>query len=145
MNREHGITIFGPDPGTLIDPVSPAMIKGSVCAYLRDWWVPMMDNPVRLEDSEYQTYAVLSMCRAQYTLKYGRIASKRQSALWLATEAPGFSDLITHALNSRLTYASRSTSHGSSSSGSILLTGLTTPGLVSLTQSLIQSTLSLIR
>lgn len=98
--REHGIVICGPDPTTLIDPVSPDQLRGSVRAYLADWWRPMLDDSDRLNDPGYRTYAVLSMCRARYTLKFGQIASKRQSAEWLMGETPGpAADAIRGALD----------------------------------------------
>lgn len=96
--RESSLIISGPDPKTLIDSVSPDALKGSVRSYLHDWWLPILDNSARLEDSAYQVYAVLSMCRARYTLNFGRIASKQQSAEWLASFDVQWRDLIGKAL-----------------------------------------------
>jgi hypothetical protein len=39
-------------------------------------------DPARLESGEYQAYAVLTMCRALYTLEHGRIVSKPVAARW---------------------------------------------------------------
>jgi hypothetical protein len=97
--RTLGVVVTGPPPADLIDPVSPEEIKGSVRAYLQDWWQPMMQESSRLESSEYQAYAVLSMCRALYTLATGEIASKSVSARWAQLNpAAQWSDLIDAAL-----------------------------------------------
>jgi predicted nucleotidyltransferase len=80
--REQGVVLAGPDPRTLIDPVEPKDIRWSVLAYLNEWWAPMLDNPKRLHSSEYQAYAIVTMCRALYTLQHGTIASKPVSARW---------------------------------------------------------------
>ena len=80
--REQGIVLAGPDPRTLIDPVEPKDIRWSVLSYLNEWWAPMLDAPERLRDSEYQAYAIVTMCRTLYTLQHGTIASKPVSARW---------------------------------------------------------------
>lgn len=80
--RESGVTVAGPDIRPLIDPVSPEDIRTAVRGYLREWWQPMLDNPERLQSRAYQAYATLSMCRALYTLQYGRVASKTESTRW---------------------------------------------------------------
>jgi predicted nucleotidyltransferase len=80
--RESGAVLAGPDIRLLIDPVSPEDVCAGVLGYLREWWLPMLQNPQRLQSREYQAYATLSMCRALYTLQYGRVASKTESARW---------------------------------------------------------------
>ena len=80
--REHGVIVAGPDPRDLIDSVPPDDLRRAVRDNLREWWSPMLDNPARLQDSAYQAYAVLTMCRALYTLAHGDIASKPVSARW---------------------------------------------------------------
>lgn len=92
------MVICGEDPKFLIDPVSSEQIVEAVTGYLREWWLDILDTTDRLSDSDYRAYAVLSMCRAQYTLKFGQIASKRQSAEWLISEQPEWHDLVTQAL-----------------------------------------------
>jgi hypothetical protein len=80
--REQGIIVVGPSPDTLIDPVSPADLKQAVSQLLEEWWRPQLANPFRLSSSEYQAYAILTMCRARFTLACGAIASKPQAAAW---------------------------------------------------------------
>ena len=99
--REQGVAVMGPPLEPLIEPVSPEMLRGAVLGYLREWWMPMLARPTRLESSEYQAYAILSMCRALYTLRNGEIASKPVSARWAQTEFGSWAGLIESALSWR--------------------------------------------
>ncbi len=80
--REQGVALAGPPLQPLIDPVPPAEIRQGVRGILQEWWAPMLDDPTFLERPEYQAFAVLTMCRALYTLAHGRVASKPVSASW---------------------------------------------------------------
>jgi len=98
--REKGITLAGPDPKTLIDPISANDLRRAVRGLLLEWWAPQVQDPFRLQSSEYQAYAVLTMCRALYTLEHGAIVSKPAAARW-AVNAPGngqWTGLIKRAL-----------------------------------------------
>jgi hypothetical protein len=70
-----------------------------VLGILREWWTQQLDNPVWLESREYQAFAVLTMCRALYTLQVGTVVSKPDAARW-AQEAlgEGWAGLIARAL-----------------------------------------------
>jgi hypothetical protein len=80
--REHGIVVAGPDPQTLIDPVYPNGLRQATQMTLLGWWSQQLRNPVRLHHREYQAYAVLTMCRALYTLQHGIVVSKPVAARW---------------------------------------------------------------
>ena len=80
--REHGIVVAGPSLAALIEPVGPGALREAIGALLAEWWVPMLAEPARLHSPEYQAYAILSMCRALYTLEHGVIASKPAAARW---------------------------------------------------------------
>jgi hypothetical protein len=80
--REHAAIIAGPPLAPLIDPISPDALRDAVHGTLREWWLPMLDDPARLSDEAYQAYAVLSMCRVLYTLRHGTIVSKPVAARW---------------------------------------------------------------
>ncbi len=83
MLREHGVVLAGPEPRTLIDPVHPNHVREAVSDVLREWWVPMLDDPTRLRSWGYRCYAVLTMCRVLYSLSHGTIVSKRVAARWM--------------------------------------------------------------
>jgi GNAT superfamily N-acetyltransferase len=81
--REHGVTLAGPPPHALIDPISPADLRLATQQILDQWWAPQLAAPFRLQNSsEYQAYAVLTMCRALYTLATGDVATKPAAAQW---------------------------------------------------------------
>jgi len=80
--REHGTVVAGPDPKILVDSVRPVDLRNAVRGILREWWLPNLEDPQRFERRDYQAYAVLTMCRALYTLRHGAIASKPVSVQW---------------------------------------------------------------
>ncbi len=98
--RQQGVTLAGPPPGTLIDPVSPDEIRQAVLETLRDWWQGHVLDSHRLQSREYQAFAVLTMCRALYTLQTGMIVSKPVAAAWAkGALAPHWTGLIERALS----------------------------------------------
>jgi len=80
--REQGVVVAGPAPHTLIDPVLPNELRRAALATLREWWSPMLHDPARLHSRRYQAFAILTMCRALYTLEYGIVVSKSVAARW---------------------------------------------------------------
>jgi hypothetical protein len=99
--REYGVILNGPDPKTLIDPVSAAEIRQAVHGVLDEWWFPMLADPSWLKEhgSEYHAYTVISMCRALHALKHGTIVSKPVAAKWARQEfGTQWSALIEKAL-----------------------------------------------
>jgi len=102
--REQGIVLAGPEPKTLIDPVSPQDIRRSVVGVLHEWWFPILEDPswLKKHGAEYHAFAILTMCRALYALKHGTIVSKPAAARW-AQDALGkkWSQIIERALAAR--------------------------------------------
>lgn len=99
--RECGVVLSGPDPKTLIDPVSAADIRQAIHGVLDEWWFPMLADPswLREHGSEYHAYAVISMCRALHALRHGIIVSKPVAAKWAQNKfGNAWSDLIEKAL-----------------------------------------------
>lgn len=96
--RERGITIWGAPPATLIDPVSPDELRAAICDSLGFWQQSLTDS-AWLEPRDYQAFAVLTMCRALYTLSRGEVVSKPDAAAWaLETIEPEWRPLIKQAL-----------------------------------------------
>jgi hypothetical protein len=96
--RERGMALIGPDPRTLIDKVAPAQIRWAARQTLHDWWAPQLVDHSHLRSDEYQAYAVLTMCRALYTLHYADVAPKAVAASWAQeTLGEGWSSLIERA------------------------------------------------
>lgn len=100
--RERGIILLGPDPKTLIDPVTPDDLRRAARDALAGWAGRFIENPQLLHQRGYQSYVVLSMCRVLYTLVQGDIASKYAAARWMQNQpAQPFTALIERAWESR--------------------------------------------
>ena len=84
--REHGVVVAGPASRSLIDLVPAGALRCAVREVLHGWWVPMLDDPSRLQDPGYRCYAVLTMCRTLYTLRTGTVVSKPVAARWAQEE-----------------------------------------------------------
>jgi hypothetical protein len=80
--REQGVAVAGPPLQALIDPVSQDDLRQAVQETLQGWWAEQLRCPVHLQTREYQAFAVLTMCRALYTLEEGAIVSKPTAARW---------------------------------------------------------------
>ena len=98
--REKGKTLFGPSPVTLIDPISRAEFLHAVREQAIAWREWIRHTRLRRE----QAYAILTMCRALYTLKLEEYPSKKQAALWAQKELPEWSSLIQQALTWRMAW-----------------------------------------
>ena len=79
--RERGITLAGPPPNTLVDPVDPDVMVAAAGAMLpslvddiHSWMPPTI--------AWGQRYIVTSAARALYTVRTAEVASKRQALLW---------------------------------------------------------------
>lgn len=83
--RANGIALAGPAPHTLIEPVTPDDLRHATRAILVEWWQPQLADPHRLYRRDYAAYAVLTMCRALYTLEHGAVAPKPDAARWALT------------------------------------------------------------
>jgi len=80
--RERGITIVGPEPKSLIDPVSSGELKWAVVDILNSWIKGFLNDPSPLKSRGYQSYTVLTLCRILHTFKYGTIVSKPIASEW---------------------------------------------------------------
>src|SRR6266545_3494137 len=86
--RERGITVIGPAPHTLIDPVAPDDLRQAMLEIAPGWAAAILANPTQLHRRDYQSYIVLTLCRMLYTLHAGTVVSKPVAARW-AQEALG--------------------------------------------------------
>jgi hypothetical protein len=97
--REHGVVIYGPAPQNLIDPVSPQELRAAVCQHLKTQWQQMLAGDLEwLRPRNYQAFAILTMCRALYTLQHNTTVSKPQAAVWAQELYPQWRPIIERAL-----------------------------------------------
>ncbi len=95
--REKGLALAGPPPHTLVDLVSPDDLRQAMNGMLATWERRDMTHPER-RTPDYQAYAVLTMCRILYTLRFGAVVSKPVAARWAMRVVDGrYSSLIQQA------------------------------------------------
>jgi hypothetical protein len=89
--REHGVTLAGPDPKTLIAPVDADEMRRALAAIPMMWLEEAYHDPswlAWLRQRSSQSFVVLTLCRLLYTLERGGVAPKPAAAAW-AQEALG--------------------------------------------------------
>jgi len=84
MLRASGVTLLGPEPRTLLDPVSRDEILAAVRANMVRWvdWINDPYDPDWLLPRGHKAYVVETMCRILYTLATGELVGKPQSVAW---------------------------------------------------------------
>ncbi len=98
--RERGITIAGPDPKTLVDPVRPEQLRQAMRTALAGWAAQV--EPGWLAARGGQSYVVLTICRILYTLATGAVGSKPTAARWARQNLPArWSPLVERAWEGR--------------------------------------------
>lgn len=83
--REHGVTLAGPDPRTLLDPLDPDALRRAVLPIPVIWLGLAYHDPAWLawlRERANQAFVALTLCRLLYTLDTGRVASKPGAARW---------------------------------------------------------------
>lgn len=94
LAREKSKALYGPSPKEIIEPISKVEFIQTIKTHANSWnkYVETMRNPYA------QSYAILSMCRALYTVKNGEQVSKKKAALWVEQEYPELTKDIQNAL-----------------------------------------------
>jgi hypothetical protein len=80
--REKGVTLAGPSPKSLVDPVSAEALRQEIFDTMRDWGKEILAGPDHYNNRFYQTFIVLSYCRMLHDLIRGYPGSKREGAEW---------------------------------------------------------------
>lgn len=95
LTREKGITLFGPPPTQIIEPLTRNDFIKSVRDHVSSWenWVNDISR-----NAYAQSYVRLSLCRALYSYKNGDQVSKIKAAKWALKELPAWSKIINEAL-----------------------------------------------
>jgi predicted nucleotidyltransferase len=93
--REKGVTLAGPPPKSLVEPISEELLKAEIFETLRSWGQQILDNPDQYNNRFYQSFIVLNYCRMLHDLYRGYPGSKREGAEWAKSFLdPSWSDLI---------------------------------------------------
>ena len=97
--REKSIVVTGPRSTIFIAPVSYEDMRHANAKILHEDWEPMLSESSRLEDDEYQAYAVLTMCRCFFLFTNNEVASKKVAAKLVQEKFSKWKDLVEIALN----------------------------------------------
>ncbi len=100
--REQGVSLAGPPPRTLVNPIPVEMLQREIIDVIRGWGEEIVADPTRYNNRFYQTYIVLNYCRMLHDLYRGCPGSKRAGAEWAKMNLPAWSDLIDRAWDGRL-------------------------------------------
>lgn len=96
----HSIPLLGPAFNTLINPVDILDVQKACIQDLIQEWKPKITDKDYLQNSHYQSYVVLNLCRILYTVILGATASKKTSAAWVKNKfSPQWIHLIQTAEN----------------------------------------------
>lgn len=93
--QDYGLTLFGPPSGKFIDPITKDEFVQAVYDHAIYWGSHVQQT---LRSRPYQSYAVLTMCRAFYTSTHKEQVSKKKAAEWTMTQLPDWADFIRKAL-----------------------------------------------
>lgn len=96
---KHGISLTGPDFKTLVEPIDIQEVRKACIKDLFEEWEPKINDHAFLQNSHYQSYLVLNLCRILHTVMCRSTASKRGSASWVKSEFPCWKNLIKIAEN----------------------------------------------
>lgn len=95
--HEHGVTLAGPVPEGLVDPVIPEALR----AKMREVAPRFLDDLltwIGLVGAWAVRYAVTTLCRVLFTLEAGTVASKRTALRWAKESlGPEWRELVTQA------------------------------------------------
>src|ERR687887_2651788 len=90
--REYGVVLAGPDPKSLVDPVTPEQLREEARTAMRDWaeWArePHPRFGPGAMSRRQQGLLVLSFCRMLHTLESGRVTSKPEAGGWAPPALP---------------------------------------------------------
>lgn len=96
--QEYAITLYGTDKEKEIPHIEKNEFIQTIYRYAQSF----RDRIRTCKDSCYsQSYAILTLCRALYTLKNGEQTSKLAAARWAIDFIPEYSDVINNAITWR--------------------------------------------
>lgn len=99
--RERGITLTGPEPATLVDPVPPAAIRARMKADLATL-LPDLRTWAPLDVAWTQRYLIATTCRMLYSLETAEVTSKRRAMEWALGRFGGdWAPLLRQAIDDR--------------------------------------------
>jgi Domain of unknown function (DUF4111)/Nucleotidyltransferase domain len=100
--REFGVTLAGPVPVALVDPIPVTALRAEILLTMRDWGQSILTHPDHYNNRFYQAFIVLSYCRMLHDLHNGFPGSKRAGADWATANLdPSWAGLIDRTWDGR--------------------------------------------
>jgi hypothetical protein len=100
--REKGVTLAGPAPVLLVDPIPVETLRKEIIATIHDWGQEILAHPDDYNNRFYQGFIFLNYCRMLHDLHRGFPGSKLAGAEWArANLDPSWKGLIDRAWNGR--------------------------------------------
>lgn len=82
VTREHGITLYGDNPQTYIDPIDIPAMKAEIKRTMHNWGNEILSGEYEIKSLWAQPFTVISYCRMLQSLETGRIESKLAGVQW---------------------------------------------------------------
>lgn len=93
-------TLIGPEFRQLIKPIDITEVQRACIRDLFQEWEPKILDTEWLDNSHYQSYIVINLCRILYTVIHGVTGTKKTSAEWVKKRfGLPWSNLIELAVN----------------------------------------------
>jgi hypothetical protein len=89
--RERGVVVYGPDPKTLIDPISTTEIREAVREELQERLASWSDGSWPAEEMTHraaQVFEIETVCRAIQTIEKGELTTKQEAVDWALDTLP---------------------------------------------------------
>ncbi len=83
---QHGISLIGPDIKKLIHPIEIVAVQKACIRDLFQEWEVKIDDFEWLDNSHYQSYLIMNLCRILYTVFCGIAGTKKEAADWVKNE-----------------------------------------------------------
>lgn len=83
--RDRGVAIAGPEPHTLVGPISPDVLYSASANIVGTWIEQAENDPTWLpwvRQRSAQSFVVLTLCRLLYSMATGAVISKPRAADW---------------------------------------------------------------
>ena len=106
--REGGVTLFGAEPKTIIEPISKQEFIDAVREQAKE---RAKNVEIAKPSRPYQAYLIMTFCRALYAVENGEQVSKRRAAFWAQKKFPEYAALIENAFEWRAKHRAKNVNH----------------------------------
>ncbi|MBA3535018.1 MAG: DUF4111 domain-containing protein [Tatlockia sp.] len=96
---KNSVPLIGPKFSSLLEPINIIEVQKACIKDLFNEWEPKIQDLDWLDNSHYQSYLVLNLCRILYTVFCAKTASKIISAEWVKKTYVQWNSLIEAAEN----------------------------------------------